>query len=193
MSDKIVQPYGMWGSPFSAAMLSQRLRLDDVQWCAAAENTKPGLIWLEGRSDQSALVYQPPQDARRDLTDDQNVRGGVGYGGGEFCAGHSCVIYAERSGRLFRRSLGYGRPQPVTPPFGSVASPVLSADESLLIYVFSDGKTDLLALTDLNSGEWAAPWHAAPTFTCSPPFTRPVSGWPGWSGITPTCPGTAPA
>ena len=131
-------------------MLSQRRRLDDVFWDSDGKT----LVWVEGRSDRSVLVAHPKDEASRDLTDEQSVRGSVGYGGGDFTISQGLVIFAERSGRLFSRSLGYDLPHPITPAYGMVASPQLSPDGQWVAYVFSDGQTDLIGLVDARGSEW---------------------------------------
>jgi hypothetical protein len=93
------QPYGLWASPISAAMLSQRISLQDVQWDSDGQT----LLWLEGRGDRNVLVARPDGDACRDLTQEENVRGTVGYGGGDFCVSAGVVYFAAKDGRLYRR------------------------------------------------------------------------------------------
>ncbi|HZW03592.1 MAG TPA: S9 family peptidase [Anaerolineaceae bacterium] len=144
------KPFGMWASPISAAMLGQRLRLNDVQWDTDGKT----LLWHESHGDRGTLVARPLGEAARELTVEHSVRGGVLYGGGEFTVANGTVIFAEKSGRLFRRSLGYGGSRPLTPPYGSVAAPALSPDGRWAAYVFSDGRTDLLGLVDSDGSEW---------------------------------------
>jgi dipeptidyl aminopeptidase/acylaminoacyl peptidase len=131
-------------------MLSQRLRLEDVQWDSDGHT----LVWLEGRSDRGVLVGRAEGDARRDLTSEQSVRGGVGYGGGEFTVAGGCIFYTDRGGQLFTRSLGQGQATVLTPPFGAAVSPALSPDGKWLTYIFSDGQTDLLGLVDSAGRAW---------------------------------------
>ncbi len=147
---KSQKPYGLWPSPVTPAMVSQRRRLENPQFTPDGAT----LLWLEGRSDRGVLVSQPAGEAPLDLNDQHSLRGSVGYGGGEYTAGPGVVIYAERDGRLYRRPLGFGSPTPITPPFGGVAAPALSPDGKWVVYVFSDGKTDLLGLVDAQGSEW---------------------------------------
>jgi dipeptidyl aminopeptidase/acylaminoacyl peptidase len=142
--------FGIWSSPISAQMLSQHLRLEEVQW----DSDGSTLVWLEGRSDLRVLVAHPIGESDQDLSDEQSVRGGVGYGGGDFTVSQGIVFFSERDGRLYRRSLDCDRPRPITPPYGSVASPLLSPDGKWVVYVFSDGNTDLLSIVDAQGCEW---------------------------------------
>src|SRR5512133_4060422 len=104
--NKQVLPYGLWPSPVTTALISQRVRLEDVQF---AEGGKT-LVWYEGRGSGGVLAAQTGSSARRDLTDSQSPRGGVGYGGGTFTVGGNTLVFANRDGRIYRRSLGYESP-----------------------------------------------------------------------------------
>jgi hypothetical protein len=116
MREKTVLPYGTWPSPITTALISQRLRLEDVQWAGRWQT----LVWSEGRSGVTVLVAQTGGAARRSLTDEQSPRGGVGYGGGLFGFAHSRPAGLRgRDGRLYRRSLGLNRPRPLHPRFRS--------------------------------------------------------------------------
>ncbi len=144
------KPYGIWDSPISPALLSQSYRLDDVQW----DSDGSTLVWLEGRSDRGVLVAKSHPEAGRDLTVEQSVRGGIGYGGGDFVVAAGVVVFSGRDGRLYRRRLDADQPQPITPPFGAAASAAISPDGDWVVYVFSDGSTDLLALVDSLGSQW---------------------------------------
>jgi len=124
MNPKKQIPFGLWPSPITARSVSQHIRLNDVRWAGSGQT----LVVCEGRGDLGALSACPPGEARRELSVEYNVRGGVGYGGGEMCISGDTLIFAEKNGRLYRTSLGYGQPRPITPPFGKAAAPALSAD-----------------------------------------------------------------
>ena len=152
------RPYGLWPSPITPLMLGQRTRLENPQFDSDGRT----LVWLEGRSDRGVLVALSDGDttltgvqgAPLDLTDEHSVRAQVGYGGGDFSVSQGTLIFTDRSGRLFRRGLGYDRARPLTPPHGSAASPALSPSGEWVAYVWSDGKTDLIALVDSQGREW---------------------------------------
>ena len=143
-------PYGQWPSPIQPGVMSRRTRLDDVQWTRDGD----GIIWQEGRGSQSVLVYQAMGDAPRDLFSEPSARGGVGYGGGAFSTGPGAVYFVDKGKQIFRLDLPFGRPYPITPVYGGVAAPTVSPDGASLVYVYSDGQTDLLAMVDTQGVQW---------------------------------------
>jgi dipeptidyl aminopeptidase/acylaminoacyl peptidase len=147
---KEIRPYGLWPSPVTPAFLSGRLRLDDVQW----DSDGVSLLWTEGRSDRTVLVCRPENEAPRDLTEEHVLKGGVGYGGGEFTVSQGTVVFAERDGRLYRRGLGHAPPRPITPAFGQAASPVISPDGCWVAYVHSAERKDAIGLADAQCEDW---------------------------------------
>lgn len=172
---KIEAPFGLWNSPITARLISQRKRLEDVQWSRDGET----LLWVEGRGDRSVLVSRREGDAARDLADEPSIRGTVGYGGGEFTAADTFVIFAGKDGRLYRQDLGSGAPHPITPAYGSAAAPALSPDDRQVAYVFSDGREDLLAVADSNGSEWPAILARGADFYMQPAW-HPEGRWIAW-------------
>ena len=140
-------PFGTWSSPISAGMTAGTLRVQDVQWDGET------LVWSETRTFQSGsqnlLVAQRPGDALHDLTEvDQSVRGGIGYGGGEFTVHMGVAYFAGKSGRLYRIPVTGGRAKAITPAFGVCASPRVSPDGAWIVYVHHYEGADGLALVD---------------------------------------------
>ncbi len=149
--EKIIQQYGRWDSPISASSMANGISLSGLD-CDMGQ----ALVWLEGRSDRGVLVVDRLDgQAPFDLTSQFSVRGGVGYGGGEFTARKGQVYFAEaNSGRLYRQSLLSGSAHAVTPAFGKAASPCLSPDGRWLMYVHSDEGQDSLSLVDARGIQW---------------------------------------
>jgi len=174
-SEPVERPYGFWSSPIDPALLSQRVRLDDVQWSRDGQT----LGWLEGRSGTGTLVAQSGQEAPRDLTVGQDVRGGVGYGGGDFILGKDSLIYAEKDGRLYRRPLDFGSPRPLTPAFGKSASPTLSPDERWILYVNSYEGRDVLALVPADGSRWPVQAASGADFYMQPAWSA-EGRWVAW-------------
>ena len=147
---KIEKPFGTWPSPITPDLIAAGIRLSDPQWDTDGKT----LLWLEGRSGQGVVVAQPLGEAPYDLTGDKNVRGGVGYGGGDYCVRGGVVIFAEKDGRLYRRALGPGFPKAIAPAFGGVASPQLSPDLKWVVFVHTNEGRDVLGLVDSQGNRW---------------------------------------
>src|SRR5512140_1417047 len=111
-------PYGLWSSPLIPQGLGSQLRLANPQF----DSDGKSLLWLEGRSGKGVLVAQPQAEANLELSEELWVRGGVGYGGGEYHIRDGLLVFAEKDGRLYRRRLGFERPVPLIPAFGSAAA-----------------------------------------------------------------------
>ena len=171
------KPYGLWSSSLSAKAMAGDLGLKDVGW--ASDGT---LIWLESRDGHGVLVAQDEQ-ALRDLTREQRVSGGVGYGGGEFCAHGQSVFFAASDGRLYRAALDTGTPNALTPSHGSVASPVVSPAGDWVVYVHTDGHNDALAAVDSAGDQWPSKLVSGDDFYMQPnwsPDGRHLA-WVSWN------------
>lgn len=174
---KTKKPYGLWSSSLSAKSMAGDLGLKDVEW--ASDGT---LVWLESRDGHGVLVAQG-EEASRDLTREQRVSGGVGYGGGEFCVHGQSVYFAASDGRLYRVGLDAGNPRALTPAHGSVASPVASPDGDWVVYVHTDGHNDVLAAVDSAGDQWPTKLVSGDDFYMQPqwsPDGRHLA-WVSWN------------
>jgi dipeptidyl aminopeptidase/acylaminoacyl peptidase len=149
--NKTRKQFGLWPSPISAKRLSQGISFSDVAW-----DHDGSLVWRESRGGQGVLVVQPPDgNAPRDLSDEFTASAGVGYGGGDFTAGHGMVYFIEKeSKRIYRQPTQKGVAQPITPAFGAAASPAISPDGRFLLYVHTYERQDCLAIIDVNGEHW---------------------------------------
>ncbi len=147
---KMEKPFGLWDSPITAKLSSQDLRLNEVGWSGDGGY----LVWHEGRSGFGSLIAAKNDEPGVALNQDISCQGGVGYGGGEFSVFSDTVYFAGKDNRLYARKIGYDQPKPITPAYGGVASPALSPDGRWVVYVFSDGKSDYLAVVDANGEKW---------------------------------------
>ncbi|NJN17564.1 MAG: methylated-DNA--[protein]-cysteine S-methyltransferase, partial [Oscillochloris sp.] len=90
--------------PISPQQMAGAIRLGDVQWSSDGRL----LVWHENRGGHGVLVGFNPDsdDAPFDLSPPElSVRGRVGYGGGEFCAGTDAIFFAAEAGRIYRMPL----------------------------------------------------------------------------------------
>ncbi|MEE2710268.1 MAG: S9 family peptidase [Gemmatimonadota bacterium] len=175
MTNKQNAPFGFWKSSFTPSTMGGQLRFSDVLWDSDGQR----LVWLEGRSGRGVLVCREGTNAPYDLNDEHNVRAGVGYGGGDFTVSHGCVVYVEKSGRLFRQSLNSGPAGAITPAFGHAGSPVVSPDGEWVLYVHSYERTDVLALTNLDGVKWPVNLVSGSDFYMQPAW-HPDGGRIAW-------------
>ena len=179
VNPKSVAPFGMWPSPISPLMVSRSMRLDEVLWNRAGDT----LLCVERRDGRGTVIAHPLEDAFRELTPENSIRGGVGYGGGELTVSDDAIFFADHDGRLYRRPLGYGSSAPITPPFGAVASPAVSPDGKWLAYVFSDGQTDLIGLIDTEGRDWPRQFVRGADFYMQPVWhpSGNLLAWVEWN------------
>lgn len=143
-------PFGTWPSLISPEMMAGSIRLNDVQWAPGQDL----LVWSQSHNGKTSLYAQEGLHAPQLLSADLNPAGGMGYGGGDFYAGKSTLVFAERDGRLYHRAYTHGLPRAITPAFGACASPVLSMDENRVYYLHSYEGKDLIATTSLVEDGW---------------------------------------
>jgi len=156
-------PYGLWKSDLTPAMMAEELRLSDVVWDPAGQR----LLWVEGRSGKNVLVASTDDAAPRDLTVQHSARGEVGYGGGAMAPLENGAVFTA-NGRLYHVAYDHGCPRPLTPRYGSVASPAPSPDGRCIAYVHSDGSEDLVAVVDAQGQRWPQKLVSGADFYMSP-------------------------
>jgi dipeptidyl aminopeptidase/acylaminoacyl peptidase len=152
---KTRRPYGKWQSQLTGDALAAAMGFEDVGWLPDGA----GLLWLESRGGTNTLVAQAIDasgqiaEGHRDLTEGQNLRGRVGYGGGALCVGKQAAFYACDDG-LFTLPFDHGPAKALIPQHGTVAAPAASPDGDWLLYVHRAGNDDCLALVDAAGERW---------------------------------------
>ncbi len=170
--------HGLWESPVTTDMLAGQKRLNDARWSREGR----WLLWSEGRGAEGVLVAQLFGQAPRDISGSVNVRGGVGYGGGEFDVHIDFAVFVG-DGRLWRVGLAGGAPRPISPAMGyDIASPTISPDGRWVVYVFSDGKYDGIAVVDAHGKQWPQKIVVGGDFYMQPAFNHDGTklAWIAW-------------
>ena len=147
---RILRAFGMWKSQITPDLMAASIGLTDPQWDTDGQT----LVWREERGGKGVLMAQPIGQAAYELSGALNVRGGVGYGGGDFTIRDGLVVFAASDGRLYRRMLGAGFPEPITPAFGSAAAPQLSPGNRWVAFVHTYEGADVLAVVDSAGVDW---------------------------------------
>ncbi|MBC8333254.1 MAG: S9 family peptidase [Anaerolineae bacterium] len=149
---KTRKQFGLWPSPISPQRIGAGLSISDIAW-----DDDGTLVWRESRGAGGVLVVQPPDgEAFRDLNSDYTASAGVGYGGGDFCAGRGAVYFVEsKSKRIYRQpTQSGGTAEPITPKFGAAASPAISPDGAHLLFIHTYEHQDSLAIVDTEGANW---------------------------------------
>ncbi|MDF1519803.1 MAG: S9 family peptidase [Brevefilum sp.] len=148
--EKTKRAFGMWDSQITPELIAAAIGVADPQWDTDGQT----LVWREGRSGKGVLMAQPLGEAPYEISGEKNVSGGVGYGGGDFTIQDDLVIFAAKDGRLYRRPLGAGFPEPITPQYGSVASPKLSPGNAWVAFIHNYEGKDVVGLVDSQGENW---------------------------------------
>ncbi len=140
-------------SPIPVQQITRLRRFNDARLSRDGET----LFWVES-VDNRGMLFQYGQDGQANLLSAElDVRGTVGYGGGELDVGTDSLVFCERNGGLYRLDLHPPHPpQVILPPFNRVAAPTLSPDEQWVLVVFQQGETDGLALVRSHGFTWPA-------------------------------------
>lgn len=170
-------PFGMWKSPISAdRYVSAGGRLGSLMFGRGAS-----ILLTESKETRSLWLYDEI-DGRRRLNGDLPIGGTVGYGGGDFDASESLIVFAVPGKGLFLRGYDKAPPRSLVATDHRVSSPKLSPDGRFVLYLESDGVADWLALVSVMDGETrkvakGADFYMQPSW--SPDGTRAV--WVEWN------------
>lgn len=177
-TEKTNRAFGLWKSQISPELIAAAIGLSDPQWDSDGKT----LVWGEMRSGKGVLMAQPVGEAPYELSGGLNMRGGVGYGGGDFTVRDGVVIFAAKDGRLYRRPLGQGFPKAITPEFGSAAAPQISPNERWVAYVQTYEGKDVLAVVDAEGTLWPQMLVEGADFYMQPAWhpTGEGIGWVEW-------------
>lgn len=176
--EKQNKPFGTWPSPITPELIGGSVRFSDVQWAPGSDR----LVWCQSLSGKTSLLTQLGSDAPYELSAGFNPSGGVGYGGGEFCAGLDGAVFADKDGRLYFAPYGPGSPRPLTPAFGSSASPKLSPAQDRVLFVHTYEGRDVLALVRLDGQSWPRVFASGADFYMQPAWSPngKAAAWVEW-------------
>ncbi len=121
-------------------------RINDVRFSADGSH----LVWHETVDGQGNLKLDNGKNNSILISADQDVRGGIGYGGGEFGVGKSSAVFSARSGGLFLVALEPPFiPKQLSSKTNATASACVSPDENWVLFIDSFNEADALAICRL--------------------------------------------
>jgi len=89
------------------------------------------------------------------LSRDLNVRGTVGYGGGNFDVSEHLVVVSEKSGDIFKINLKTDQQiAQITSSNSRTSSPKISPDEKWVLYVYSQNEINGIGITATHGLTW---------------------------------------
>jgi len=112
------------------------------------------ILWVENEDGTGNAFIQNENEKPRLLDLKDSVKGGIFYGGGEFCAKKEKAIFCINRDQLVAVNLKTGDSNRIIPAWGKVASPSISPDGKWVLYVFSDGETDLIGVAPMHGWDW---------------------------------------
>lgn len=142
------------------------------------------LYWVESIDGRGILFRLRPDGSAQAISGESDVRGTVGYGGGEFDLAAHSLIFADKSGSLFRASLDHDdKPKAVTPAFTMAAAPAISPDEQWVLYVYQQGETDGLAICRTHGLTWPTQLVLGADFYMQPAWhpSGEMIAWTEWN------------
>jgi len=168
----------------SPADLADKLGFGDVQWSGQGDS----LLWLESRSDRAVIVTgRTSGRGARDITREESVRAGVGYGGGDFsCAGDTVYFISGR--KLYRQKLEEVSPSVLYRSDGDLSAPSCSPFGEWIVFIESFDDSERLAAVSSSRGQvvdihtesdfnMQAAWHPSGKYLAWVTWENPCMPW----------------
>lgn len=156
--------------------LSAGWKISDLGWLRGG-----GLVWLEHRGRDAALVlWEPKSRRRRDLTRELYPRARAGYGGGDLTVFESAVFFVAGD-RLYRLDPATGECRLLVSAGVPLTSPAVCPGEQWVAVVAAGSDRDRLCLVEVATGRFHSFYEEA-SF-CMQPTWDPDGGrlaWTAW-------------
>ncbi|MGV8026783.1 MAG: S9 family peptidase [Anaerolineaceae bacterium] len=112
------------------------------------------ILWVENEGGVGKAFIQNEKEKSKTLELDNPIKSGIFYGGGEFCTAKEKAVFCVNRNQLVIFNLKTGESKPIIPTWGKVAAPSISPDGKWVLYVFSDGETDLIGVAPTHGLDW---------------------------------------
>jgi dipeptidyl aminopeptidase/acylaminoacyl peptidase len=167
-------------SPIPLETLNRFRRFNDVRLNFDGRS----IYWIESINGRGSLMRLDADGGTQDLSADHDIRGGVGYGGGEFDVNSAAVAFADSGGALFGfRSADHGETHAITPAWGGAAAPALSPKGDWVLYVYQQGETNGLAICRTHGLTWPVQLALGADFYMQPAWhpSGEMIAWVEWN------------
>lgn len=170
-------------SPIPLETLNQIRRFNDVRLSPDGRS----LYWIESIAGRGSLQVMQDGGAVRTLNGEHDLRGGVGYGGGEFDLNAGGLAFCDSSGALYGSKIAADSALPdvhaITPAWGSAAAPTLSPQGDWVLYVYQQGETDGLAICRTHGLTWPVQLALGADFYMQPTWhpSGEMIAWVEWN------------
>jgi len=115
------------------------------------------------------------------LCDALDIRGGIGYGGGEFDVGKNFIVFSTRDDGIQLSPLEQtGQPKHICSHYQSTASTRLSIDERWVLFIFSENEQDGIAVCDIDHPDFCEVLDCRADFYMQPCW-HPSGEWVAWA------------
>lgn len=167
-------------SPIQIETLNQLKRFNDVRLTPDG----CGLFWIESINGRGSLAHLDADGPSQILSGEYDLRGNVGYGGGEFDVNTAGLVFAESSGSLFSSTpLESASIHRITPPWGGAAAPALSPHGDWVLYVYQQEETNGLAICRTHGLTWPVQLALGADFYMQPTWhpSGDMIAWVEWN------------
>ena len=167
-------------SPIDLETLNQIRRFNDVRLSPDGSS----LYWIEAINGRGSLNHLHAGGTLQDLSADHDIRGNVGYGGGEFDVNSTEIVFADNTGALF--GFNNGKPdamRAITPAWGGAAAPTLSPQSNWVLYVYQQGETNGIAICRAHGLTWPVQLVLGADFYMQPTWhpSGEMIAWVEWN------------
>ena len=167
-------------SPIQLETLNQIRRFNDVRLGPNGRS----LYWIESIDGRGSLLRMNADGTVQNLSADHDIRGSVGYGGGEFDVNSAGIAFSDSSGALFgSNTANPGAMHTITPAWGGTAAPALSPGGDWVLYVYQQGETNGLGICRTHGLTWPVQLALGADFYMQPTWhpSGEMIAWVEWN------------
>jgi len=126
-------------------------RVNDIQYSLDGNS----IFYITTINGKGELFEITDKGVERKLSQDLNVRGTVGYGGGDFDVSEHLVVVSEKSGGIFKINLKTDQQiTQITSSNARTSSPKISPEEKWILYVYNQDEINGIGIAPTHGLIW---------------------------------------